>query len=157
MHYRHTHIGYLMIIIFGIGLLLILGKPWSLIGIALFAACLALFPTLTIEVADGALAWYFGLGLIRKNIGLHDIRRVTVIDTPSRKWSIHPTWFYNVSGPHAVEIELINGKIIRLGTDRAAELAAIIENARCRKSAGTGQETETGKPFSGNETAEKVE
>lgn len=143
MHYRHTHIGYLMIIVFGIGLLLILGRPWSLIGIALFAACLALFPTLTIEVADGALVWYFGLGLIRKNIGLHDIRKVTVVDTPSRRWNIHPSWFYNVSGPHAVEIELLNGKIIRLGTDRAAELASIIETARCRKITCTEKETAT--------------
>lgn len=140
MHYRHTHIGYLMIIVMGIGLLLILGRPWSLIGIALFAGCLALFPTLTIEVADGAVVWYFGLGLIRKNIGLHDIRRVTVVDAPSKRWSINPTWFYNVFGPHAVQIELLNGKIVRLGTERAAELAALIENARCKETACTGEE-----------------
>lgn len=136
MHYRHTHIGYLMIIIFGIGLLLILGKPWSLIGIALFAVCLALFPTLTIEVVDGAVIWYFGMGLIRRNIGLHEIRGVKVIETPTGRWSIHPTWFYNVSSPHTVEIELTNGKVIRLGTDRAAELAAIIENVLLSKKAG---------------------
>lgn len=131
MHYRHTHIGYLMIVIFGIGLLLILGRPWSLIGIALFVVCLALFPTLTIEIVDRSLIWYFGMGLIRKQIGLEEIERVAVVDNPwSKRLSISPTWFYNVSGPHAVEMELTNGRIVRLGTDRAEELAAVIENAR---------------------------
>ena len=140
MHYRHTHIGYLMIVIFGIGLLLILGRPWSLIGIGLFVVCLALFPTLTIEIVDRTVIWYFGLGLIRRKVELKEICRVAVVDNPfSKRWAINPTWFYNVSGPHAVEMELTNGRIIRLGTDRAEELAKIIENARQKEEAGSMQ------------------
>ena len=138
MHHRHTQIGYLMIFVFGVGVLFALGRPWSHLAIVILAAGLALFPTLTIEIVDKALVWYFGLGLIRKKLPLADIDKVTVVKNRLLQgWGIRRLregWLYNVSGFDAVELTLNDGRIIRLGTDRAEELARVISAAKGKES-----------------------
>ncbi|SNB44855.1 hypothetical protein SAMN06269301_0245 [Geobacter sp. DSM 9736] len=111
-------------VILGISLLIFLGRPWSWLGLVMLAVCAVLFPVLTIEVTEGRLIWYFGLGLIRRDVSLTEIERISVMKKDRfRVWSI------DVSGRHTVEIELKDGKRIRLGTDRAEELAQVLQDA----------------------------
>lgn len=141
MHYRHTQIGYLLIFIFGVGLLFVLGRPWSHLGIVILAVGLALFPTLTIEIVDRALVWYFGLGLVRKKVPLSDISSISVVKNRLlRGWGIRRLregWLYNVSGLDAVELRLNDGRTIRLGTHRAEELAKLISAAKSKESSAS--------------------
>lgn len=132
MSHRHTHIGYLMIVILGIGLLFCLGRPWSFLAIAMLATCLALFPSMSIEVADDGVTRYFGLGLIRKRIALAEIDRVTVVKSYWLRQLGLPRSglgrLHKLAGIDAVEVRLKTGRTITLGTDRAEELASMINS-----------------------------
>jgi hypothetical protein len=98
---------------------------------AAFAAAGVLFFSLTVEVADGELRWFFGPGLWRQRVALAEI--AAVAEVPSRwweGWGIHLTprgWLYNVYGRGAVEIVLRSGRRFRLGTD---EPQALLEALR---------------------------
>lgn len=64
-----------------------------------------------------------GFGLIRKKIALCDISSVQIVRNPwyyghgIRKWFWPRMWIYSVSGFDAVEIQLKNGNLYRIGTD----------------------------------------
>lgn len=85
-----------------------------------------IFTTLTIQIGNGQISWYFGPGFWKKEIELREIASVHTVRT---KWyygfgiRLIPTgWMYNVSGLDAVQIKLKNGKIITLGTDEPEKL-----------------------------------
>lgn len=133
MNYRHTQIGYVLIAILFSAMLLMLGllplhgpNTRPVVALPVLAACLLLFPSLTIEMREGFLSWRFGFGIIRKKVLLSDIVRATpVMTTLLQGWGIHRTsggWLYNVSGFQAVEFELRDGKRFRLGTDEPEAL-----------------------------------
>ena len=47
-------------------------------------------------------------------------------------WSMRAAfleWFYSVTGPDVVEILLVNGETMRIGTDQPEQLAQAINNA----------------------------
>jgi hypothetical protein len=85
------------------------------------------FRSMTIEISDTDLTWYFGSGFPRKRVALDDVvsaepMRMTVWNG----WGIHYTpqgWLYNVSGYGAVCVTLRNGKRLCLGSDEPAVLA----------------------------------
>ena len=126
--YRHTQSGRVIVIALGgVALFCVLLStyfpspyPAFLIG-ALMAVCAWLFSSLTLVIGDGRLRWWFGSGIIRKQIALSDIQRVTAVRTTWYDgWGIHYTkngWLYNVAGRNAVAIQLKSGKKIALGTD----------------------------------------
>jgi hypothetical protein len=94
---------------------------------------LILFSSLTIQVDDGALGWWFGPGspgLIRKAVALSDVSEAAVVRNPWwYGWGIHLTprgWLYNVAGSGAVEVTLRTGARFRLGTDEPDVLAQAI-------------------------------
>ena len=97
-------------------------------GIALLVG--VLFSTLTIEVRDGVLRYYFGPGLWSKRVPLSEIAEAS----PSRsRWydgigiRITPRgMLYNVTTGPAVEIRLFSGRRFRLGTDQQAQLLAAL-------------------------------
>ena len=80
-----------------------------------------LFRSLTIEVSEKDLMWYFGPGFPRKRVALSDIASAEVIRTNFwNGWGIHYTprgWLYNVAGYGAVCVTLRNGKRFCLGSD----------------------------------------
>ena len=84
-------------------------------------ACLVLFYKLRITIDGETLDALFGIGAIRKRVGLAEI----VGCEPIRirwwyGWGIHLTpygWLYNVSGFDAVAITLRDGRKFALGTD----------------------------------------
>lgn len=88
------------------------------------------FSSFTIEVTGDEIVWFFGPGLWRKKIARSEIVSVAAVRNPWwYGYGIHRTprgWLYNVGGRDAVEIALVNGRRLRLGTDEPAALVAAL-------------------------------
>jgi hypothetical protein len=132
-HYRHTQIGWMILVPMLSGLvilapvLLLAQAPVGLVvtaGVLLLAALL--FSTLTVEVNGNDIRLRFGTGPIGRRISLLDVRAYRMVQNPwTYGWGIHyypGGVIYNVSGPHAVELELGDGKRVRVGTDEPQKL-----------------------------------
>ncbi len=109
-------------------------KPAIFASLAVGAVVLALvtlcFSSLTVEVDAGELTWFFGSGIWRKRIVRADIASANVVRNP---WwygfGIHRTprgWLYNVGGLDAVEIVLVDGRTLRIGSDEPDALAQVL-------------------------------
>jgi hypothetical protein len=113
-----------MILIFAI--LAIMFHP-LIIGIVTLGISAWMFRSMTIELTDTELVWYFGSGFPQKRVSLSEVMSAEVIQTSFLNgWGIHYTprgWLYNVSGYQAVAITLRNGKRFCLGSDEPEELA----------------------------------
>jgi len=136
-HYHHIQIGYLtilalaIILVFSLLLMAVAGFNWIGFAVLVFIAiCLILFATLTVEINDDLLEIRFGTGIIRKKFALTEIESRQVVKNPwYYGWGVRLTphgWLYNVSGLHAVEMKLKNGKRYRIGTDVPHELERAI-------------------------------
>ena len=126
--YKHTQIGYLLIIALGAGVLMVgyiavraQFHPFTLVLFTVMLVCLAVFSSLTVEVDDQMLKLQFGLGVLRKAFLLSQVKSCSIVQSPwYYGWGIHffgKGWIYNVSGTQGVELELKNGKKARIGTD----------------------------------------
>jgi hypothetical protein len=104
----------------------------SLIGVLLFAFGF-LFSSLTVEISEGALRWWFGPGFLKKEVPLSTILRAEATRTRTIEgWGIHLTrrgWLYNISGYGAVLVFRQDGKTFLLGSDEPERLAAAISGA----------------------------
>jgi hypothetical protein len=143
--YRHTQVGWTLIVMVVAVVLAQLtivafGAPESTLALALagalvaiVAVTLALFSTLTVVVDDLALRLSFGFGLLCREVMLADV-------TAARKVRNH--WYagwgvriiprgrlYNVGGLDAVELEMGNGRVVRVGTDQPDALLAAVKAA----------------------------
>lgn len=92
-----------------------------------------IFSSMTIEVNESEIIWYFGPGMFRKRLALEDVGSCTKVKNPIwMGFGIHAFgtgWIYNISGFWGVEIELKGGSMIRLGTDEPNYLSqAIIDS-----------------------------
>ena len=141
MHYKHTQIGYFMIVCGAIALVIALevffrkATVTSMLGgLAAIFVIIGLFATLTVEIRDGLLRFRFGLGLIRKKLKVAEIESCEVVRNPwYYGWGIHATgkgWVYNVSGFEAVEIFMSDGRRLRIGTDEPDLLRKAILTAK---------------------------
>jgi len=105
-------------------------RVWLLVFAGLMAVALVLFWSLTVQVTDEALVFWFGPGLIRKRIPLDEIADVEATRTTFwQGWGIHWTtrgWLYNISGFDAVLVRLRTGKSLLVGTDEPEALANAI-------------------------------
>ena len=101
---------------------------------AIMIAVSAVFSRLTIRVANGTIHWHFGLGALAHDLPVADVVRGTVVTNPI--WSgygvrlMRNGWLYNVAGRRAVDLELRNGRHVRLGSDEPEALAHAIDAAR---------------------------
>jgi hypothetical protein len=139
--YEHTQPGWptllslAILAMMALAFVLAMGAPLSaLISVAGMTLLLAaLFPSLTVRVADGRLSLRYGLGVIRKSYALSEVRSAR----PVRNrwwygWGIRLTphgWLYNISGLDAVEIQLASGRRVRIGSDEPERLARAVEAA----------------------------
>jgi len=91
-----------------------------------------LFRSMTIEITDAELRWYFGSGFPLKRVPLDEVVSAEVVRTSFwNGWGIHYTprgWLYNVSGYGAVCVTLKNGKRFCLGSDEPEKLARELVN-----------------------------
>jgi hypothetical protein len=142
--YRHSQIGYMVIIPVGIVLFIMIAlfmiiassiyNRWIIfpcfIFAAVFSVTMILFYRLTVMITDDNLEIRFGIGLIRKRFPLKDIDEVQMVKNPwYYGWGIHFTpngWLYNISGFDAVQIKMISGKSYRIGTDDPVGLSAAL-------------------------------
>ena len=88
-HYKHTQVGYLIIIVMAAVMVLIgiilanAGINWIAIGVlVLIAVALVLFSSLTVVIRKDELEVRFGPGLIRKRFSLNEIESCQVVKTP---------------------------------------------------------------------------
>jgi hypothetical protein len=95
--FKHTQIGYLLIVALGAAVLLIAKStfvtnfnPTALLPLVFMILCLSLFATLTVEVKDQAINIRFGIGVIRKQFALRDVQIYRAVKNPwYYAWGIH--------------------------------------------------------------------
>lgn len=149
--YKHTQIGYLMLVVtltvlvfFAWLYIIASAEPLSVDSGPNFAVStimvlilfiLASFATLTASVDETYLRIKFGYGIFARMFSLNQIASVKAVRNHwyygwgIRVWFWPYMWIYNVSGFDAVEIIMRNGKIYRIGTDTPSELVAAIQQA----------------------------
>jgi hypothetical protein len=142
--YKHTQIGYLMMVVTLAVLALFAwlqitaraeapsvdsGTNFAVTMVmVLILLILASFATLTTIVDETYLRIKFGYGIFRKKFLLEEITSVRTAKNHwyygwgIRVWLWPKMWIYNVSGFDAVEITLKDGKVYRIGTDVPKEL-----------------------------------
>lgn len=148
MHYKHTQIGYLMLVVTLAVLVLFAwayftarAEPPSVNSgtnflvtslMTLIVLTLASFSTLQVIVDEKYLRIKFGYGICKKKFLLSDIMSAKTVKNHwyygwgIRGWLWPKMCIYNVSGFAAVEIILNNGKIYRIGTDEPEKLEQAI-------------------------------
>ena len=147
--YKHTQIGYLMLVVTLAVLALFAwmyitasaeppsyysGTNFAITAImALILFILASFITLSVAVDENYLRIKFGYGIFRKKLSTSDIASVAQVKNHwyygwgIRLWFWPRMWIFNVSGFDAVEIRMKNGKIYRIGTDEPEKLETAIK------------------------------
>ena len=94
---------------------------------------LASLLTLTVMIEEGYLKIRFGWGIFRKKFPLTEIATVKTVKNHwyygwgIRWWFWPRMWMFTVSGFHAVELTMKNGKIYRIGTDEPEKLESVIK------------------------------
>jgi len=110
--------------------------PTPVIGIifGFLTITTVIFSSMTIEVNESDIRWFFGPGVFHKSLPLEEIAKSKAVKNPLwMGFGIHAYgtgWIYNVSGLLGIEIELKGGAFIRLGTDEPNYLVAAIEDAQ---------------------------
>lgn len=149
--YKHTQIGYLMLIATLAVLILFTwiqitarleppsadsGTNFAVTAImTLILLTLLSFSTLTVLIDDNYLKIKFGYGIFIKKFPLDQIVSVKSIKNPwyygwgIRLWLWPRKWIYNVSGFDAVEIILKNKKNYIIGTNVPEELKNVIKQS----------------------------
>jgi hypothetical protein len=142
--YKHTQIGYLMLVVTLAVLVLFAwaqitarleppsvdsGTNFAVTFIMLFILfILASFATLTASIDENYLRIKFGYGIFARKFALNQIASAQAVKNHwyygwgIRLWLWPKMWIYNVSGFDAVEITMKNGKVYRIGTDVPEEL-----------------------------------
>ena len=141
MTYRHTQPGTFIVVVslticvFGVGLSWMSGdwKP-AAVTIAVTGAIAFLFASLTVEVGEGELRWFFGPGFWSYRLPLAEIRDVGIVRNHWRNgWGIRvaPGFrLYNVSGLDAVEFCAGPDDVRRIGTNDPQGLAQALRAQR---------------------------
>ena len=149
--YRHTQIGYLMLIVtlavlvlFAWAYITARAEPPSYYSgtnflitaiMVLILFTLASFTTLTTSIDKNCLQIKFGYGIFRKKFLLSEIVSTKQVKNHwyygwgMRVWFWPYMWMYTVSGFDAVEIIMRNGRMYRIGTDVPSELETAIKRA----------------------------
>lgn len=97
---------------------------WGVVAVA----ALAVFSlsSMTIELDQDRLTFWFGPGWIRRSFRLAEIHTWAPVKNPWwYGWGIHLTpygWLCNVGGSGAVQLELQDGRRLRVGTDEPERL-----------------------------------
>ncbi len=142
MAYKHTQVGYLIIVALlasalSVGIILSQADYGPGLFIVMFFVLFVIgsFSLLTVTIDKHCLRVKFGFGIFRKNFMLRKIISVRIV---RNRWyhgwgirlSLRPRmWIFNVSGLDAVEIKIQNGKVYRIGTDEPKKLEYAIMQA----------------------------
>jgi hypothetical protein len=143
--YRHTQIAWTLIVLVVAVVLaeftiVTFSGPQGTLSLALSGAVvavaavmLALFSTLTVAVDDRAVRLWFGFGSLRREVVLADVRAVRRVRNHwYAGWGVRviPNGrLYNVGGLDSVELEMDDGRVVRVGTDQPDALLAAVQAA----------------------------
>lgn len=149
--YRHTQIGYLILVVtlavlalFAWAYLTARAEPPSYYSgtnflitaiMVLIVSTLASFTTLTTSINNNCLQIKFGYGIFKKKFLLSEIVSTKQVKNHwyygwgIRLWLWPKMWIYNISGYDAVEIIMKNGNVYRIGTDEPERLEVAIKRA----------------------------
>jgi hypothetical protein len=138
MPYHHTQRGILIVVVCLAGAVLAAAAVWrsgqwsaAVTPIALIAIALV-FSSLTVELNEKELRWYFGPGFWTYRLPLDEIETVAAVR--NHWWNgfgirMRPGFrLYNVSGLDAVELRLKSGDVRRIGTDDPQGLSAALNS-----------------------------
>lgn len=143
--YKNTQFGHTIVSVLGaigfiaggisIGVSVFAGGGWTIpiLILSIHILLIVLFASLTIEVRDDTVRWWFALKLWTHSLNPDEIRSVGTTQTSfSDGWGIHFTsggTLYNVSGYDAVVIEKQDGSKVLLGTDEPDALRSALLRA----------------------------
>jgi hypothetical protein len=138
MQYRHTQPGTTVMLVsvpaaaVGAGIAWFLGQwPPAIAVIVMMIVVAILFSSLTVEVNERELSWYFGPGLWTYRLPIDAIKDVAIVRNHWwNGWGIRqrPGFrLYNVAGLDAVELTIGPNDIRRIGTDDARGLADVLK------------------------------
>ncbi|MFA6177936.1 MAG: hypothetical protein WC694_03550 [Candidatus Paceibacterota bacterium] len=148
MNYKHTQIGYLMLVVTLAVLVLFVwvyitasAEPPSADSgtnllvttiMVLILFILASFWSLQVIIDEKYVRIKFGYGIYQKKFLLNDVVSAKTVKNHwycgwgIKRWLWPKMWIYSVSGLDAVEIKLKNGKTYRIGTDEPKKLEQTI-------------------------------
>lgn len=142
MPYRHTQRGtWLVISSLALAVVCALIAWWSGQWLAVAAlvieiAVAIVFSSLTVEVSEDELRWYFGPGFWSYRLPLADIETAAVVRNRWwNGWGIRTApgfRLYNVGGLDAVELRLKSGEVRRIGTDDPQGLSEALKSPAVR-------------------------
>jgi len=140
MKYKHTQIGYLIVVIILITCLFfsfILAQtkfnPVTFVIMLLTIFLLVSFVALRVVIDENYLSIEFGYGIHKKRFLLSDIIQAKAVKNRwYHGWGIRVRFWpfmyiYNVSGFDAVEIKMKSGKTYRIGTDEPKKLESALK------------------------------
>jgi hypothetical protein len=142
MSYRHTQRGTLTIVIclmvaaMDAAIVWRSGQWGAAAALVVLVVVAFVFSSLTVEIGEGELRWYFGPGLWRYRLALGEIETVAAVR--NQWWNgfgirMRPRFrLYNVSGLDAVELRLKSGEIRRIGTNDPMGLVEALKAAGVR-------------------------
>lgn len=132
MPYKHTQIGYVMIISTSLAALVALVFN-QIILLLIVGTVGILFSTLTVSVEGEYVRFWFGPGFINMQLSLSDIESCQVAKSRCWSWGIHgwpgKGWVFNVSGFQTVELKMRNDGKYYIGTDEPEALEKAIHEA----------------------------
>ncbi len=145
MAYRHTQIGWTIILILGVIIAVLAGAATASGGFAsvvvlsvivLLAICLVLFISQTVIVDDEHIELRMGPGLIRRTVSIADVESVDREQLPW--WAVTygirmsvdgRRQLWRVSGSDTVDLRLSGERRLLITTDQADALATEIRSA----------------------------
>lgn len=140
--YLHKQWGVVTLAVFGLGILFLLVTNYEaqalppvffFLTLSFLVIPCVLFSSMTVEVNEREVSWFFGPGVLKKSLLLDEIGSCKKVNNPIwMGFGIHAFgtgWIYNVSGLLGVEIELKSGSFVRLGTDEPNYLVQAIHDA----------------------------
>ena len=108
--------------------------PGIMIAGLVMVVVASLFSRMTVTVAAGSVSLEMARGLVRRSWRMTDLQVAKVVHTNwYNGWGVHGwghNWLYNVSGYGAVEMDLIDGARVYIGSDEPERLLQAILAAR---------------------------
>lgn len=142
--YENTQSARTILVLVSIGIILIslgavISANWFplLVADGLLGATILLTFDLTVIVDADAVRVKFGIGIIKKMIRIANIKNCKIVKNRwwygwGIRWIPHG-WLFNVAGFDAVELQMNDGKIYRLGSNEAEKLCNEIKKRLSQK------------------------
>jgi hypothetical protein len=139
--YQHMQRGYtaipVLVLFVVISVPIVVADDESTVAVAMIVglmvailAVVVLFSFLEVTVRDGTVASAFGFGWPARVIDLANVTAVRQVRNPWwHGWGIRKVpggWVYNVWGLDAVELDLADSKVFRIGTDEPEMLFGVL-------------------------------